>query len=364
MIDRLVNTSLSNPINSDNSVKLQGEYKYSPDDFIVHEVLGFEPDQSGEHLYLYLEKVRLTTLDVAEHLARVFKVSLRDVGFSGMKDKQGVTRQWFSILTPDFDGERAESDLGDNQARICLIKKSRHRKKLRLSSHRANRFDIVIRNIHSGDSLTQEQLKSTLHRQCEQIRLRGFPNYFGPQRFGVHGKNVRRALEHLKNPQRRIKRKQRGIYLSALRSALFNRVLAMRVDENIWLKPLQGEPLILCGSRSFFLNGIDEDADSIAQRLAQCDISTSGPLVGVGELPADSCLEFEHRVLEPYAEICEALSDIGMRSDRRALRAVASDMDSEWVAPNKLKISFSLPPGSYASALIQSLASGFLESRS
>ena len=77
-----------------------GTFRVIPEDFVVEEVLGFAPGGEGEHLWLWVEKRELTTLEVARHLARVCAVSERAVGYSGMKDRVAVTRQWFSVHLP------------------------------------------------------------------------------------------------------------------------------------------------------------------------------------------------------------------------------------------------------------------------
>ena len=51
----------------------------------------------------------------------------------------------------------------------------------------------------------------------------------------------------------RLSHQKRGLYLSAARSLLFNKVLSRRVTENNWNQPLEGERLILDGSRNSFL---------------------------------------------------------------------------------------------------------------
>src|SRR5690606_41947445 len=71
------------------------------EDFQVNEVLGFEPDGSGEHVFLELEKANLNTEDVARRIARLAGVRQMDVGYSGMKDKRAGAPQRFSIYLAD-----------------------------------------------------------------------------------------------------------------------------------------------------------------------------------------------------------------------------------------------------------------------
>lgn len=78
-----------------------GCYRVQPEDFVVDEQLDFTPENHGEHLWLRLEKRHQTTLDVVKSVSRLCGVTLRDVGYSGMKDRVAVTRQWLSVHLPD-----------------------------------------------------------------------------------------------------------------------------------------------------------------------------------------------------------------------------------------------------------------------
>lgn len=77
-----------------------GIIKQQPQDFIVREVLGFEPCGEGEHIFLWLRKSGLNSAFVAERLARFAGVHPRAVTFSGRKDKHAVTEQWFGVHLP------------------------------------------------------------------------------------------------------------------------------------------------------------------------------------------------------------------------------------------------------------------------
>ena len=79
---------------------ISGLLKSAPEDFKVTENLGFEPRGEGEHLFLWIEKSMLTTHDLIERVASDFLVKARDIGYSGLKDKNAVTRQWLSLYLP------------------------------------------------------------------------------------------------------------------------------------------------------------------------------------------------------------------------------------------------------------------------
>ena len=83
----------------------------------------------------------------------------------------------------------------------------------------------------------------------------------------------------------RLRRDKRSLYLSALRSYLFNQLLACRVRAASWNQVEHGDVCCLAGSRSVFSCAqVDE---SIQRRAATFDIHPGLPLWGRGEsLPA------------------------------------------------------------------------------
>ena len=74
-----------------------GTIKESPEDFLVEEIPSYLPCGTGEHCYLTIEKRGITTLEAISRIAAALKVPERDIGYAGMKDAVGVTRQTISI---------------------------------------------------------------------------------------------------------------------------------------------------------------------------------------------------------------------------------------------------------------------------
>lgn len=209
-----------------------GTIKLEPEDFYVEELLDLELSGSGEHLYLFIEKVGQNTEFVAKQLAKFFKVREMDVGFSGLKDRWAVTRQWFSIYVRNqiFDDLSIDGIEG-----VSLIKSDRHTRKLRRGEHRGNAFRIKVRELSNPKSLIDPLI---------EIKERGFPNYFGVQRFGRESQNLERAKQWFSG-EIKASRSQRSFYLSAARSHLFNIMLSEKIEDGSWLEesgPLYGDP--------------------------------------------------------------------------------------------------------------------------
>ena len=317
--------------------------RQSPEDFQVEEDLGFEPEGEGEHLWLWVEKRGVNTDEVARRLARTAGIRQRDVSYAGLKDRIAVTRQWLSIHKPRADVEQA-GRWHDAQWRVLHAAKAR--RKIRRGSLRGNSFFITLRAVE-GDP-------AELNARLSQINQRGIPNYFGEQRFGHD--NIARAEAMARGELRVPDRNLRGIYLSSLRSALFNAVLARRVQDNSWDRALEGEAINLDGSRSYFVADVIDAA--ILHRLATGDVHPTGPLWGHGEPPSHGeALARELAAIAACPELWrQACCDAGMEQERRALRLAVADLQWQWSGDKILQLGFKLRAGAYATAVIREVA--------
>ena len=318
-----------------------------PEDFQVDETLNFEFDGEGEHLLINVRKRNQNTADVAQKLARHANVKVRDIGYAGLKDRNAITTQWFSVWLPgkpDPDWSAVEND------DLQILKSQRHRRKLQRGALQGNRFVIVLRDIEFAEQANQTMLE----QQLTVIQKQGVPNYFGEQRFGRGGKNLTDVTAMFNG--RRVKaRHQRSLYLSSARSFLFNEVLAARVVAGNWLHALSGEVLMLAGSRSFFV--ADELNEEIEQRLARGDVLPSGPLWGRGQLASQQAARLlEQNILAEQTVYREGLEEAGLKQERRALRLAVSDFQWQWMREGEsLQLCFELPAGCYATSVLREL---------
>ncbi|MBY6207733.1 MULTISPECIES: tRNA pseudouridine(13) synthase TruD [Halomonas] len=349
-----------------------GEYRQTPDDFLVEEDLGFAPEGQGEHLWLWIAKRDATTSRVASSLAHLCGVTRRDVGYAGMKDRVAVTRQWFSVHLP---GKEAPADL---EARLAaegyqVEARARHPRKLKRGVHRGNRFRLKV----TGPVVQDTQLAA----RFDAVIKDGVPNYFGPQRFGPEGRNLSRAVAVLARGWR--KRDDRdGMLLSAARSYLFNAQLAERLRRGEWRQVLSGDVMMLEGSRSLFEVGASEalaatsadsapagshaasadsgsgegpSDDDLSLRLAQGDIHPTAVLWGRGGSRARADAgAWEKDVLGAAPALCQGLEKAGVQASRRALRVMLGEAslvregEAVW-------LSFRLPAGAFATAVLREL---------
>lgn len=318
-------------------------FKSVPEDFQVDEILGFELDGKGEHVWLLIRKRGQNTDWVARQIARFVNVRPNDVGYSGMKDRQAVTTQWFSIYLPS-NVEPDWKQLEIEGAEILQV--TRHGRKLRTGTHKYNAFVLTLRDIDGEREAWDTRLKL--------IAERGVPNYFGEQRFGRDANNLNHAWAMFVDHHQERDRHKRGLYLSAARSMLFNQYLSRRIEKGCWDQAMAGDAVMLDGSRSFFL--ADELTSDILDRIAEGDLHPTGPLWGKGELPVrGEVLALENTILDEFSPWCQGLAEAGLDQERRALRLIVREMSWKWLDDGSLQVSFQLSKGCFATSVLREL---------
>ncbi|MFE8031948.1 tRNA pseudouridine(13) synthase TruD [Thiohalocapsa marina] len=373
---------------------VRGVLRARPEDFIVEEELAFGPDGEGEHCLLRVRKTGANTEWTARLLARLCGIPAKAVGYAGLKDRHAVTTQWFSVLLgnqqpPDWSPLEAEG--------IEVLECHRHRRKLRRGLLAANHFRLRLRAVQGDLDGLAQRLKT--------IAIDGVPNYFGPQRFGHDDGNLIRADALFRTQSgiqsdnqtsakggrrgaRQPDRHQRGLWLSAARSQLFNEVLATRVQQRTWRQALPGERLQLFGSHSHFL--AEQIDDDIRARVDSGDLQPTGPLFGAGgPLTTADVADLETAVANRFPNWLAGLAAADLRQERRPLGLLPEHIGLEFPAPDaasdsdpvpdsvseqgadhdsaqvsdvasgadsgQVLLCFTLPPGSYATAVLREL---------
>jgi len=381
-----------------------GIIKETPEDFKVTEIPLYLPCGEGEHAYVEIEKSGLTTLEAIRRIARSLGISERDIGYAGLKDSRGITRQTLSI--PRVETERL---LALSLQGITILSANRHRNKLKPGHLAGNRFSIRVRGIEK-DAL--EKAAAILAVLCE----RGVPNYFGSQRYGglgnshhigrailrgdfkgaidaimgdpamvrdehwrqavetYHRGDLAGSLEHFPGHcrtereilHRLIKRPEaferaldavtprlKKLYLSAYQSSLFDRVLAQRLNTFDLVE--EGDLAYRHDNGACFLV---EDSDAENKRAQEFEISPSGPMFGCKmKLPEGNPREIEEKLLQEESLTLAEFNLPGglrMEGERRPLRVPIQSLSTA-MDDDGLILSFSLPRGVYATTVLREI---------
>lgn len=385
-----------------------GFIKESPDDFRVTEIPAYEPSGSGEHVYLTIEKRGMTTLEAVRRVARELRITERDIGYAGMKDSVGVTRQTISVQRI-----RPEDVVGRDLAGVSVISAIRHGNKLKLGHLKGNHFRIVVRGV-GGDALSRSAAILAV------LGERGVPNWFGYQRYGAQGNShligaalvqrdwrdavsrligdpdavrdaewqaaitafrqddlagaLRMMPRHCRSERDVLQRlvswpeswekafaavhpRLKKLYLSAYQSSLFDRVVEER---------LSGLDRIEAGDVAWkHANGacfLVEDAEPELERARQFEISATGPMFGTKMKQAGGAVRLaEERILQAEGIAVEAFdlgNGLAMEGERRPLRVPLAELSFAQDG-DSLRVEFTLPKGSYATAVLREITKTF-----
>jgi tRNA pseudouridine13 synthase len=318
----------------------QGVLKEQNTDFIVTERLPEQPSGEGEHIWLTIEKDGQNTAWVARQLAKWAGVKPRDVSYAGLKDRHAVTRQTFSVHLP---GKVSPSTHLIHIDGVKLIDAQRHSRKLKTGQLIGNHFSIRLRQV--------SQSLEAIQQNWQKVITDGVPNYFGPQRFGFAGQNVEKGVDWILGRES-APRQHQSIYLSAVRSYLFNHLLEQRVKDGTWNRLIAGDFVQFTEGKSGFYCEQPEENDH-----ARCD---SGQLSACASLPGSIKEVFstldqrESQQLEPYESWVQALEQKNVARQFRKLRLLPENAQFEIVEGDPV-LQFFLPAGSFATTVLSEL---------
>jgi tRNA pseudouridine13 synthase len=381
-----------------------GRIKVEPEDFQVTEIPLYLPSGEGDHVYLYIQKEGIGSMEAAARIAQALGQPRHAVGLAGLKDARAVTRQWVSLER--VNPEKAAALRLPN---IVILDVARHRNRLKIGHLAGNQFEIRIRGCKAG-------AKGMAGRVLEVLQSRGVPNWFDRQRFGARGDNhilgralvlgqakefcdrflgtpsiqfdlprmikariaydqgnyhearrgfislpdqlrVLSALEKTRRPEKAVQalpKQLARLLVSAVQADLFNAVLERRLEtldtveagDLAYLHPQGGH-----GDAVFHV----EQPEVEAPRTARFEISPSGPIVGHRvTLATGRPGEIEHEVLEAKqikpADF-ESVKALRLRGGRRPLRVPLANISIEGDGGDLL-LKFDLPSGAYATIVL------------
>ncbi len=327
-----------------------GRLRERAEDFAVDEVAAYEPSGDGDHVWVWIEKRDLTTPAAAARLAELAGVPVRDVGWAGMKDRHAVTRQWLSLPPP----AAPERLLGHGDETLRVVRVTRHKNKLKTGHLRGNRFALVVRG------LADPTAAAARARELLAALVSGAPNWYAEQRFGRDGDNAERGLALVrargKGPGAP---RERRFLVSALQSYFFNRWLADRIRDGLLHDVLLGDLLQKRASGGTFAS-TEPDVDRA--RVASGEVVVTGPMFGSamrGPPDGTPAHAREAAILDAFSlgpADFHPLRQIAEGTRRQAtilLGEPAVDLVGD--APDAIRVTFTLPAGAYATAVMREL---------
>jgi tRNA pseudouridine13 synthase len=332
-----------------------GKLRVQLEDFQVEEVPAYTPCGEGEHVYAWVEKRNMTTPALLGKLANALGIAERDIGAAGMKDKLALTRQWIS-LPP---GTNPDNVLALKIEGTQILRALRHGNKLRTGHLKGNRFVLRVRELNCLAEEAQERCQAILNRLSE---VPGAPNWYGAQRFGRSGNNAqigKALVTKTKISGKAPRGRQRRLYISAYQSQLFNLYLQKRLEDELYSTVLSGDVLQKRDSGGMFAN---EDLQDEQKRFDTGQLSLTGPMFGHRmKFPKaeTQAAERETQLLNDEELSLESFSHLGKlaQGTRRPLSVL---LENAQVAAKEdfVEVSFGLPAGSYATAIMREIMKG------
>jgi tRNA pseudouridine13 synthase len=329
-----------------------GRIKVFPEDFEVEEVPAYQPCGSGNYLYLWIEKHAMGAEYFVRQVARRLDVPVGEIGTAGLKDRQAVTRQMVSVPA---NAEARLSQLDGDGIRVLNV--SRHGNKLKPGHLHGNRFRILIRDVVSDAAARLVPL-------LERLRASGLPNCYGPQRFGRDGETVLLGLSllrkepppttgsghkpNLRNPF------LRKLALSAAQAALFNHYLGRRLADGLLRRVLPGDVMAKWPFGGLF---VAQDLPHEQERCDARETVPAGPIYGRKMFAAGGeAATRETQVLDEAGLSLAAFHGFGklLQGTRRHNVIYLDDLEGN-TTPEGVRLSFTLPAGSYATVLLREI---------
>lgn len=350
----------------------QAYFSKNSNDFVVDELPLYPFSGEGEHLVLHLRKKDLTTWQMLECLSEVCGAKLRDFGYAGLKDKDGMTVQYVSI-------HKKFEDKFENfsHEKIKILSKTYHVNKIKIGHLKGNRFFVRLKKVLPTDALK-------LTQACKKIEKDGYPNYFGYQRFGKNGQNYEEGKAILSGEKKERNKKLNNFLISAYQSELFNNWLSKRVEiskcfESFTLKELKehfgwSEDILKSTKNQpqFFkmIQGdvchhyphgkafLCEDLDTELKRFLQKEITLTGWLVG------GKCIKAENlsaQIEEEYFLEAKPFLE-KLNGTRRFAWNFAQNVEYKYKEQEAwFELNFTLQKGSYATVFLEELLGRFLD---
>ncbi len=332
-----------------------GSLRSELEDFVVEEIPAYLPCGEGDHVYVWVEKRGMTTAFLLREIAKALEIRDSDIGAAGMKDRHAVTRQMLSLPPPITPEQAMALEIKG----ATILSAGRHGNKLRTGHLKGNRFILKIRNLECPAAEAKQRTEAIIQRLAQ---VPGAANWYGGQRFGRAGNNaeVGKALvTRSKTGGRPPRGRQRRLFISAYQSQLFNEFLEARLSDDLYSTVIVGEVLQKRDSGGMF---VSEDLSDDQARFDRGEVTLTGPMFGhkmkcpspesQAEERESSILLREGIELQSFAHLSKLAN-----GTRRGLSILLEDAEVS-ADDESVEIRFTLPSGTYATAIMREIIKG------
>src|SRR3989344_3611469 len=332
--------------------------KQLPEDFVVIEIHAVKTEPQGKYLYLWMKKKGRNPLDVVQELANKFRIREKDIGFAGSKDKHAVTEQMISIA--GVNKEDVEKLNFENTLEFYGYGS----KPISLGDLQGNKFEIVVRNLETEKVERADYIENYFDEQRfsennVKIGRHLLKKEFGKAAALADEVKVAKYLEQkptdfvgaLKNVPIRLLR----MYVNAYQSYIWNKTVATYLEKvgKVLKKVSYSE------GELFFVSN--------PEKFKEMRI----PLVGFGHEEAET-EEVQEIIDEIMKEenlsstdfIIKQIPELTLEGELRNVFVDVKDLkigrkqeDELNAGKSKVKVSFTLPKGSYATMVIKKIVS-------
>ena len=323
-----------------------GTLKKEPAHFKVVEKMEPVPDR-GEHVALTCTRVGMTTQEVLKKVASLFSLKNKNLlGHAGLKDKEAITTQTISLpLGRNFSLDKVRQVLEDGFPELSSIILQKRETKIKVGELKGNSFEVLLTDLDNNF----EDLLKKIEPISTKIKEFGFPNYYGPQRFGDKGDNAERGRSVLLGEEKIRSPWLKNFLLNSYQSKLFNQWLSKRVREGALNEILEGDVVLSQGDPRPFLYKEERDLTPKERHL----LIVTGPLFGKKMiLPSGRPLEREEELLREEGLSVDKLIGFPVYGSRREAWVKVPDLNIDLDTEGVL-FKMTLPPGAYATSLLR-----------
>lgn len=391
-----------------------GTIKQNTGDFCVEEIPLYPASGQGTHVYFTVRKRGIPTPAAVARIAQYMQVQPSEIGIAGLKDAQAVTTQQMSLEHADPKKLAAFRD-----RQIEILSTVRHTNKLRPGHLEANRFIIKVRHPAPdaldragailevlirrgvpnyfgpqrfglrndtallGRALVADDLDEFVAilfgrpiesdpKDCHAARvafdkgdikgaLAAWPKHFAHPRRALSAYKNANAKRKNERAAYTVDKRMKRLYVSALQSAIFNDVLAARIETLDTVMP--GDLAARNGGKAVFtVEEAPEQLDIQLARAAAFEINPTGPIPGYrSSIATGEPGRIETDALAARNIKAEDFRHVGrmkVKGARRALRFKISNLDIATATDDigsHLLLKFTAPSGCYATVLLDEL---------